>query len=282
MTSFNKCKDIYGEYSLLRKLDESANFDFSFVVGAFNASSTIHNSITSLIEQDYSSFEIIIVDDGSSDKTFDLLFALYEKNRNIVIIKQDNLGLTASLNRCISIAKGEFIVRHDADDISYPNRLKTLKRYFENGDKFLMSYAHVVLLNELIRVEPRAIYFENRQLVAKSLLFGNPFIHGTFAFRKDFIECFRYDNSFRLAQDFELLLRVVKSGESIKLVPLPLYRFIKSANSVSYKRANEQIKLAKMALEKNGYKSGYLIASKGSFLKFWLKLYREIALRIKV
>jgi glycosyltransferase involved in cell wall biosynthesis len=276
MTNFLTCKDGISEYSLYSKNINNNEVDFSFIVGAYNASSSIEESIQSLLDQDYPSFEIIIVDDGSTDNTFELIFSLYQQVNNIVLIKQDNIGLTSSLNRCIDVANGKYIARHDADDISYSNRLATLKKYFDEGETFLMSFADVGYFDSTTKQAPRRIYFNQNYLIPESLIFGNPFVHGTFAFTKEFISKYKYNDSFRLAQDFELLLRVFKNKEKIRLVPFSLYNFVQSNNSVSYKRSNEQIKLAKDALLLNGFKSNFLIAEKNKFLQVILKAYREL------
>tara|TARA_R110002033_G_scaffold122452_1_gene165074 strand:+ start:3221 stop:4081 length:861 start_codon:yes stop_codon:yes gene_type:complete len=281
MMNFITVSDSLGDFTLYSKRFDSKPVDFSFIVGAYNAANTLEKSIQSLIDQNYESFEMIIVDDGSTDDTFELLFSLYQKVDNIIIIKQENIGLTSSLNRSIEIANGEYIVRHDADDISYSNRLHTLKEYFDEGEVFLMSFADTGFSNHTTNVVPRIVYFHNKYLIPESLLFGNPFVHGTFAFKKDFILKYKYNDRFRLAQDFELLIRVVRNKERVRLVPFTLYNFIKSDNSVSFKRSAEQIKLAKNALILNGFKTNLLIAEKNKLTQVFLKFYREFYFFIK-
>lgn len=275
MIDFITASDSLGDFLLYSKRIGNKPVDFSFIVGAYNAAATLQESMQSLIDQDYDSFEIIVVDDGSSDNTFELIYSLYRQVDNIIIIKQGNIGLTSSLNRCIEIANGKYIVRHDIDDISYEHRLSALKTYFEHGELFLMSYADVEFSKDNLKLTPRDIYFKNGYLQPEALLFGNAFVHGTFAFTKEFIQEIKYDNEFRLAQDYELLIRVSALGYKIKIVPHTLYRFIKSASSVSYTRYKEQTRLAELALVKNNKTTALLIIKHNKYFGFIIKLFRD-------
>ena len=92
----------------------------------FNSENFIEDAVNSITNQSFRDFEFLIMDDGSSDNTHKIIQNLSYEDRRIKIYQNDkNIGLTKSLNLLINEAKGDFIVRQDADDISYVNRLRS-------------------------------------------------------------------------------------------------------------------------------------------------------------
>lgn len=97
----------------------------SIIMGAYNAEETIRESIDSILAQEFSDWEFVICDDGSSDDTLAICHEYATKNptRFRVLTNERNMKLPAALNRCLAVAKGKYIARMDADDISAPDRL---------------------------------------------------------------------------------------------------------------------------------------------------------------
>ena len=95
----------------------------SVILPAYNAEQYIKESIDSILTQSLRDFELIIINDGSLDKTEDLILS-YSDNRIIYIKNEKNLGLIKTLNKGVSYAKGSYIVRMDADDVCMPNRFE--------------------------------------------------------------------------------------------------------------------------------------------------------------
>ena len=94
-------------------------------MSTFNSAGTVAKSIESITNQTYKNLELLIVDDNSSDDTFNIIKRYSELNENIFAFKNElNIGLTKSLNFLIHKSKGELIARQDDDDISYPGRIK--------------------------------------------------------------------------------------------------------------------------------------------------------------
>lgn len=114
------------------KLNDLNNPLISVLMPAYNAEKYIKEAIESILNQTFSNFEFIIIDDGSIDATEEIIKSF--KDSRIVYIKNEkNLGLIKTLNKGISIARGEFIARMDSDDISMPQRfelqLDVFKKY---------------------------------------------------------------------------------------------------------------------------------------------------------
>lgn len=114
----------------------------SVVMSVYNGEKYLPETIDSILNQTFKDFEFIIINDGSTDKTAKILTS-YDDPR-IRIFNQENMGLTKSLNRAISLAKGEYIARMDADDISYPERLKKQVDYLnKNPDIGLVGSKYI-------------------------------------------------------------------------------------------------------------------------------------------
>lgn len=108
----------------------------SVIMGVYNSGNVVTKAIDSILKQTFTDFEFIICDDNSQDNTYDVIKNLEKKDKRIVLIKNEkNLGLAKTLNRCIAIAKGEFIARMDDDDISHPIRFeKQINFMLENPE----------------------------------------------------------------------------------------------------------------------------------------------------
>jgi len=108
-------------------------------IPVFNGMPYLPEAIESLLSQTYSDFEILIVDDGSTDAGPEYLRSI--KDKRIRILRQPNQGLTATLNRILAEAHTPWLVRQDADDISYPERLKKIAEYTERYPEAAMFYS---------------------------------------------------------------------------------------------------------------------------------------------
>ena len=101
----------------------------------YNGDNFIHDAIQSLQNQSFKNFEIIIIDDGSSDKSNSILLEMIQDRLiDVLIVNEANIGLTKSLNLGVKNAKGSLIARQDVDDISLPNRLKDQIEFIKKYD----------------------------------------------------------------------------------------------------------------------------------------------------
>ncbi|MDQ3846299.1 MAG: glycosyltransferase family 2 protein, partial [Bacteroidota bacterium] len=94
-----------------------SDIKLSVIMPAYNAEKYISEAITSVLEQSFAAFELIIINDGSTDKTKQIIKSFNDER--IVLINQENQGLAATLNKGLAQAKAEYVVRFDADDICY-------------------------------------------------------------------------------------------------------------------------------------------------------------------
>lgn len=201
----------------------------------YNGAKHIHNAIKSLENQSFNNFEIIIVDDGSSDKSNSILLKMIKDNIiDLLIVNSDNVGLTKSLNLGIKKAKGILIARQDVDDISLPNRLKDQVKFIKNFDLIggLTINVYPDGSKKTIPSNPRAL---------KLIYLKSPFAHSTAMFVKDrFIEIGCYDELFSVSQDFELWMRFAENG-NVGILNKPLIKRLVHDNMISRKLPFKQL-----------------------------------------
>lgn len=276
MPEFIECSDGYGEYKFYQK--GMGNVKYSFLVSAYNSESTIVTSLESILAQSVDDYEIVIIDDGSIDKTNSLIFDILEQFSNCIFIVQSNIGLTKSLNRGIKHVRGEYVLRHDADDISLSNRIGVLEENLSDDYDFYLAKA-LSRSGGVEKIIPRAVYV-NKGVSYKALEFGNPFIHGTFAFRKKLFEKAEYNTLFKYSQDYEFILKCMELGVGFKFIDDVVYVFNQSNESISRKMPKSQAENARLAMSNYGLNPNWHIASRdGSVMRILLIIFREIRLR---
>jgi glycosyltransferase involved in cell wall biosynthesis len=117
----------------------------SVVMSVYNGEKYLRQAIESILQQTYTDFEFIIIDDGSTDSSREIIQS-YDDKRIRLVINEQNIGLTKSLNKGIRLAKGEFIARMDADDISLPQRFEKQVAYLDSHPEVgvLGTYANII------------------------------------------------------------------------------------------------------------------------------------------
>lgn len=200
----------------------------------------VGNAINSILCQTFQNFEFLIVNDGSTDCTFDVL-KYYEKldSRIKVFENNKNIGLTKSLNLLIKKAQGEYIARQDADDLSTSERLdlqlKILK--YKNLDA-------CTTLAESIQTN-KTLHKISSHLPKKLIInLKNPFIHGTLFIKKSvLISLGGYNEKFYYAQDYRLIKDLISSGYKLKILYKKLYK-LNTINNISTNYLIDQNKFA--------------------------------------
>jgi len=192
----------------------------SVLLPVYNCEQYVEKAIQSILDQTYTNFELLIIDDYSNDNSGEIInnFTKFD-DRVSVIRNDDNLGITKSLNKLLSLAKGKFIARQDADDISQKER-------FHLQLDFLQKKNLDVVYTRSKRIDNRKIipgfsfYFPQRIVVR----YKNPFIHGTLFAKKNVINNLGgYDERFIYSQDYKLVTDLLDQGCNIKIMRDVLY-----------------------------------------------------------
>lgn len=181
----------------------------SLIMPTMNSADFIGETLYSLVEQRYRPFELIIIDGGSTDRTFDIVDLFDNKDGTIRIIElAPGLGIAKALNEGIAAATGEFIARMDADDIAYKWRLNDQVRHFLANPEIDMIGTGVDAFGD-----HEAVYrspFTHAQIYNEFLV-NNPFFHPTVMFRRSLADrgMLRYDENHLFEEDYELWGRLL-------------------------------------------------------------------------
>jgi len=208
----------------------------SFVISVYNEENFILNSLDSILSQTYKNIEIRVIDDGSTDSTYNKLIECEKKYKNVFIYKNEkNVGLTRSLNFLISQSKGDLIARQDSDDLSSPHRIEKQVSLMKNYNLDFCGTRAIHMQSK--RIIPKYSYYIPINILK---YFKNPFIHGSLVFKKTALEEVGfYNENFYYAQDYKLIIDLLKKGLNCKLVKEPLYK-LNMYNNISSKFREEQ------------------------------------------
>jgi len=186
-----------------------SNVLVSLILSAFNAERYLNKSIESILNQTMPHFEFIIINDGSTDNSLEII-KHYKKDGRIKLINNKvNLGLTKSLNIGLKNSKGKYIARMDADDISMPYRLETEVNFLENNPEIALIGSYYYLIDEndkIIKEIKHPLEYED---IKWYLLFDNCFGHSTVMFRRELLnKVGYYSEKYKYAQDYEYWVRI--------------------------------------------------------------------------
>jgi glycosyltransferase involved in cell wall biosynthesis len=227
----------------------------SVLLPVYNDSKTVVQSIRSILGQTFRDFELVIVDDGSTDNTPQIVGS-FEDPRIHLIANERNLGLAPTLNRAIGVASGDYLARQDADDIALPHRL-------EKQVVFLRSHPDVAMVGS------RAIVIDEQGLekglwdyppiddidIKWNLLFRNPFIHSSVMMRRVVLDrtgLYTEDPViFRaFVEDYDLWSRINEVAKSANFEE-PLLKYRVSATSATSRTFAEQLRQARLISQRN-------------------------------
>jgi glycosyltransferase involved in cell wall biosynthesis len=212
---------------------------FSIVMSVYNGEKYVEEAILSILNQSYKEFEIIIIDDGSTDSSLELIKKMIENNPQVLLISQNNMGLIYSLNLAISKSKYEYIVRMDADDICKINRLEQIKKVITNNSyNLISSRAEIIDENNSYVCFSKEISDDN--FILKRLPYINEIFHPSVCFKKSFFyDCGQYKPEEKSVEDILLWKRMVNKDVKYKFINEVLisYRINPdSVRGVDYKR----------------------------------------------
>lgn len=200
----------------------------SIILSIYNDEKFIKKSINSILNQTYKNIEIIIINDGSTDKTQKIL-KVFEKNyKNIYLINnKKNIGLTKSLNIGIKKSKGKYIARQDCDDISYAKRISKQVAFLEKNKEIVLCGTQRIIVDTRISKSYRDFLpFEDYQIRNKALI-SNPFFHSSVMIRKNILyKVGLYNEKFKYVQDLELWSRIIFKYKTVNLKDILSRKYI--------------------------------------------------------
>ena len=213
----------------------------SIVMSVFNGQAFLSEAIESILGQTFRDFEFVVIDDGSTDKTSEIISAYASRDARMRIVCHKNKGRAESLNIGIGLAKGKYIARMDADDVATPHRL-------QDQDDFMQHHPEVGLLGgavELINTRGQVFKTVRPPLqdseIRSAMLHCNPIFHPSVIMRKEVVlAAGGYRKALLDADDYDLFLRIGEQSRFANLGKTVLqYRI--HANQVSVQNMRRQV-----------------------------------------
>jgi len=224
----------------------------SVIMAVFNGEKYLTEAIDSILCQTYPNFEFIIIDDYSSDETSKIVSMYANKDKRINNIKNNiNVGPYVSANLGLSVSKGKYIARMDADDVSHPTRLAKQIGFME-------KHAEIGVLGtayEVIDEEGKFIHSSSQpnedEGIGWQTLFHNSFCHPSIIVRKSILNQYniRY-GGLRFAQDYKFTSQILNYSKGANL-PEFLIQWRKSKTQISFNKREEQQRDATQISEEN-------------------------------
>ena len=202
----------------------------------------LRESIESILNQTFKDFEFIIILDYPDNNLHKKIIEEYSKidNRIRFFVNEKNIGLTGSLNRGLSLAKGEYIARMDADDISLPYRLERQLEYIKKN-----QYDLIGGITQMIDEDGNSIYSIQKvptdfNKIKKALRYGQCIAHPTWLGRKEVFDCLNGYRNIPLCEDFDFTLRAVLNGFKISNLNETVLKYRMTKNSISRNNLYDQ------------------------------------------
>ena len=195
----------------------------SVLMPAYNAEKYIKEAIDSILAQTFEDFELIILNDCSKDNTEQLILS-YSDKRIVYLKNQENMGVAATLNKGIDAAKGEYIARMDADDISLPQRFEKQVAYLDAHSEVAVLGTEVENFDENGNLQPM-VYRACAAQLKIDLLFASVLAHPSVMMRRQVVARLGgYDREFEGLEDYDLWCRVAQE-HAIAVYPEILLRY---------------------------------------------------------
>ncbi len=235
----------------------------SVIMGIYNCATTLAEAIDSIVAQTYTDWELILCDDGSADDTYAVADRYREQYPDqIVLLKnKTNLGLNATLNRCLSVANGVYIARMDGDDLCDPTRFEKELRVLESEPDIAIVSSDMTQFDETGEWG-RVSHVTYPQ--AKDFLGGTPICHAPCMVRKaayDAVDGYTVDDKLLRVEDYHLWVKMYKAGFKAKNIGEPLYSMRDDRNAYNRRKYRYYVNEARvmafaiksLGLPKTGY-----------------------------
>jgi glycosyltransferase involved in cell wall biosynthesis len=202
----------------------------------FNAEKYLREAIESILHQTFTDFELVIVNDGSTDGSKAIVRS-FSDQRIRYVENETNLGMAKSLNKGIDLCCGKYVARMDADDISLPRRLEKQYRFMEAHPDIGICSSWAQVIDDNGRVTGKILLQTDPKLVFIHLLFSVPFVHPACCIRADLLKENKYQRE-PVAEDYDLWSRL---GDRTRMANLPEFLLQYRWHAANVSKEKEQL-----------------------------------------
>ncbi|POY35540.1 hypothetical protein C3K47_14180 [Solitalea longa] len=179
----------------------------TILVPVYNSAAYVGQAIKSILDQTFSNFELLIIDDGSTDNSLEIINS-FQDIRIRLLSNGLNKGLTYTRNKGISEAFGEYLAFLDSDDVCDLNRISIQCDFLDNNKAFAGCGGHAIIIDENGQATGKILTCTNATEIKSKLFFQNTFVNSTMMIRTVIAKEFRFSSSFELAEDYDLWARI--------------------------------------------------------------------------
>mgnify|MGYP001616656378 CR=1 FL=1 len=205
----------------------------SILMPVYNAGDFLMEAIKSIKKQTYENWELIAIDDGSTDSSFVILKKFAKKDKRIRIFKLGHKGLSYALNVGLEKVRGQFIARMDADDISHPKRLEKQLNFLIQNKEIMLIGTQVTMMDEKGKKIGDKRFPQNHEKIYQMMMTMMSVQHATILARTNFFKKVAYQNH-STAEDVSLLFKMIQTGKFANTKEF-LYKYRVRKNSNSHK-----------------------------------------------
>ena len=209
----------------------------SIVLPVYNGEEFLAEAIESVLAQTFADFELIMIDDGSTDGSQQILHEYERRDSRVRVVVRENRGLATTLNDSIDLACGVWIARMDQDDIALPQRLEHQLEWLERtGADIAGSWVRRFGTSDKRVVKLR----QTDEAIKMEMLFCSPFAHPAVMMRAALVKRLRYDPAWEKAEDYDLWVRAAETGWRMTNVPEVLLLYRVHSAQISTKTSKRQ------------------------------------------
>ncbi|HPZ08746.1 MAG TPA: glycosyltransferase family 2 protein [Candidatus Eremiobacteraeota bacterium] len=232
--------------------------NISVILPVYNAGNPLKRAIESILEQDYKDFDFIIIDDGSSDNSSEVIRHYASRDRRIRgFFHESNRGLSQTLNEALNLSEAELVVRMDQDDEALKNRLAIQYAYMRARPEVIVAGSFVYHMGVNSLYDHLIVLPKESKEIKEELLKQNCLYHSSVIMRRrEILDLGGYRVEFKNAEDYDLWLRVSRHYE-LSNINIPLLRYRFSVRGMTLGKKWEQFYFVNLALAayKNSDKS---------------------------
>jgi glycosyltransferase involved in cell wall biosynthesis len=229
----------------------------SVLFPVYNGAPYLEDAINSILNQTYEDFEIIIIDDGSTDNSSSIIQQF--KDTRIRFYAQKNQGLASTLNRAIKLSRGKYLARQDQDDLSFPKRLQKQVEFLESHPNHGLVGTWAEIWKGSNKTEKAHKHPTDNMILRFDMLFDNPFVHSSVMLRKtvfDKVGLYSTDKCRQPPEDYELWSRIARQFE-VANIPEILHIYREAPKSMSRNGINPFLeKVVNISAENLAFEAG--------------------------
>lgn len=234
------------------------------LIPAKNAAPYIQESLESVLSQECtSSFNVIVINDHSTDSTTEIVKSLMSQNTNLYMINSVDNGVSNALNLGVASSVSEIIIRHDADDIMIPGRIEEQTNFLIDNTEYAIYGGQISFITQRKSISPNNYPLSDKK-IRRFILIGSPFAHPTVAIRrKSLVQAGLYNKNFEGAEDYELWTRLIYVGKAANS-PNVLTRYRVHQSQVTFASSHKVQKMTikvQLKLARRNFQNGNILPS---------------------